>query len=116
MKAGLSLSRVIGRGVRVSLSRQQQQRWISASQLTVDKRVNDKRFDSCPAKEDLVFGTTLSDHMLMVEWDTKTEWGPPKIVPYQDLSISPAASCLHYGKWDSKKLHSLSAEPVTHMG
>lgn len=44
-----------------------------------------------------MFGTTMADHMLMVEWTTKDGWGVPRIVPYQNLSISPAASCLHYG-------------------
>jgi hypothetical protein len=40
---------------------------------------------------------TFSDHMLTIEWTTEGKWGKPKIVPYQDLKISPAASCLHYG-------------------
>ena len=39
----------------------------------------------------------MSDHMLMVEWTTQDGWAAPKIVPYQNLSLSPAASCLHYG-------------------
>lgn len=75
----------------------QQRRWISSAQLQIEKSTDDARFNSRPAKEDLVFGTTLSDHMLMTEWDTKNKWGAPKIVPYRNLSISPAASCLHYG-------------------
>lgn len=50
-------------------------RWISASQLTIEKVVGSERFDSRPAKEDLVFGTTLSDHMLQVEWDSQNAWG-----------------------------------------
>jgi branched-chain amino acid aminotransferase len=36
--------------------------------------------------------------MLVVNWDAKNHWGAPKIVPYADLKVSPAASCLHYGK------------------
>jgi hypothetical protein len=39
----------------------------------------------------------MSDHMLTIEWTTEGKWGKPKIIPYQDLKISPAASCLHYG-------------------
>ena len=77
--------------------RQLQQRWISASQLTIERRADDTRFDNRPAKEDLVFGTTMSDHMLTIEWDKENKWSAPKIIPYQDLKISPAASCLHYG-------------------
>jgi branched-chain amino acid aminotransferase len=54
-------------------------------------------FEKRPNKHDLVFGTTLSDYMLMVEWNREEKWLAPQIVPYQDLQISPAASCLHYG-------------------
>ncbi len=39
----------------------------------------------------------MSDHMLTIEWNKVEGWASPKIVPYQNLSISPAASCLHYG-------------------
>eukprot|EP00555_Chaetoceros_dichaeta_P012087 CAMPEP_0198256992 /NCGR_PEP_ID=MMETSP1447-20131203/6775_1 /TAXON_ID=420782 /ORGANISM="Chaetoceros dichaeta, Strain CCMP1751" /LENGTH=334 /DNA_ID=CAMNT_0043943775 /DNA_START=103 /DNA_END=1107 /DNA_ORIENTATION=- len=39
----------------------------------------------------------MSDHMLIVEWDEQNKWGAPKIVPYQNLQISPVASCLNYG-------------------
>lgn len=35
--------------------------------------------------------------MLTIEWNKQVGWESPKIVPYQNLSISPAASCLHYG-------------------
>jgi branched-chain amino acid aminotransferase len=63
----------------------------------VERTADLARFEGRPAKEDLVFGRTFSDHMLAVEWNVEQQWGDPKIVPYQNLSISPAASCLHYG-------------------
>lgn len=72
-------------------------RWISSSQLTIELQTDSTAFDSRPAKEDLTFGTTFSDHMLMVEWNQETTWGPPRIAPFQDLSLSPAATSLHYG-------------------
>eukprot|EP00527_Entomoneis_sp_CCMP2396_P000637 CAMPEP_0198152744 /NCGR_PEP_ID=MMETSP1443-20131203/61147_1 /TAXON_ID=186043 /ORGANISM="Entomoneis sp., Strain CCMP2396" /LENGTH=387 /DNA_ID=CAMNT_0043818859 /DNA_START=27 /DNA_END=1190 /DNA_ORIENTATION=- len=72
-------------------------RWISFSQLTIEQQMETSAFDSRPPKEDLLFGTTFSDHMLMVEWDQKRNWSAPRIVPYQDLKICPASSCLHYG-------------------
>eukprot|EP00586_Coscinodiscus_wailesii_P011871 CAMPEP_0172518740 /NCGR_PEP_ID=MMETSP1066-20121228/290996_1 /TAXON_ID=671091 /ORGANISM="Coscinodiscus wailesii, Strain CCMP2513" /LENGTH=349 /DNA_ID=CAMNT_0013301183 /DNA_START=237 /DNA_END=1286 /DNA_ORIENTATION=- len=51
-----------------------------------------------PKKEDLKFGLTMSDHMLTIKWsEAKGGWHAPEIVPYQNLSISPAASSLHYG-------------------
>jgi hypothetical protein len=75
-----------------------QMRAITSSQLTVEKTTDKTKFEHRPKKEDLVFGTTLSDHMLMVEWEKEKGWAAPRIVPYQNLSISPAASSLHYGR------------------
>lgn len=66
--------------------------------MTVELKKDKSQFENRPKKENLVFGTTLSDHMLMVPWEEETGWGPPRIVPYQNLQISPAASCLHYGE------------------
>jgi hypothetical protein len=74
-------------------------RSIASSQLTVEKTTDNSRFETCPVKEKLQFGQTFADHMLMVEWEiSKGGWQAPRIVPYQDLKISPAASSLHYGK------------------
>lgn len=89
-------SRPLRNGI-VGISERRNQRWISSSQLTVELTKDTSRFDSRPAKEDLVFGTTMSDHMLMIEWETTNGWGAPRIVPYQNLSLSPAATSLHYG-------------------
>ena len=72
-------------------------RWISSEQLTIEKTGDHSRFDERPAKEDLVFGTTLSDHMLMIDWNADNQWSAPRIVPYQPIQLSPAASSLHYG-------------------
>jgi hypothetical protein len=35
--------------------------------------------------------------MLEIDWDAEKGWSVPKITPYHFLSISPAASSLHYG-------------------
>eukprot|EP01040_Poterioochromonas_malhamensis_P018127 gene18127-21078_t len=48
-------------------------------------------------KEELQFGKTFTDHMLEVDWHEKKGWGKPRIVPYGNLNISPAATGLHYG-------------------
>ena len=45
----------------------------------------------------LPFGTKFSDHMLEVDWDIKTGFGAPRIVPYHALAIDPSSPCLHYG-------------------
>lgn len=73
-------------------------RHISSSRLTIERTTDATRFENQPPKEELTFGTTFSDHMLMIDWDITNHWGAPRIVPYQDLKLSPAASALHYGK------------------
>ncbi len=84
-------------------------RAISSSKLTIEKTTDAVRFENKPKKEELQFGQTISDHMLIIEWDKDNQWSAPKIVPYQDLKISPAASCLNYGTiiWDLSSLFSL---------
>ncbi|XP_038170263.1 branched-chain-amino-acid aminotransferase, mitochondrial isoform X2 [Arvicola amphibius] len=44
----------------------------------------------------LLFGKTFTDHMLMVEWTKKTGWSRPRIQPFQNLTLHPACSALHY--------------------
>lgn len=46
--------------------------------------------------KDLKFGAEFSDHMLLCNWTKDKGWDVPKIVPYGDLSLSPALSALHY--------------------
>ncbi|MFC5272228.1 branched-chain amino acid aminotransferase [Adhaeribacter terreus] len=43
------------------------------------------------------FGKIFADHMLMVDF-VDGEWQTPQILPYGDLSLSPATSALHYGQ------------------
>ncbi|XP_070306659.1 branched-chain-amino-acid aminotransferase, mitochondrial isoform X1 [Odocoileus virginianus] len=44
----------------------------------------------------LLFGNTFTDHMLMVEWNQEKGWGQPRIQPFQNLTLHPACSALHY--------------------
>ena len=44
-----------------------------------------------------MFGKSFSDHMLTVDWNIKEGWGQPKIIPYGDIPLSPASTCLQYG-------------------
>lgn len=80
-------------------------RQISSSKLTIERSTDSERFNNRPKNEDLLFGETMSDHMLMVEWDEQNKWGAPKIVPYQNLQISPVASCLNYGEVVMARIH-----------
>eukprot|EP00501_MAST-03F_sp_TOSAG23-6_P000546 GSMAST32.ASY1.ANO1.567.1 assembled CDS len=50
-----------------------------------------------PKNETLQFGKVFTDHMLEVEWNAENGWHTPRIKPYGDMAISPAASALHYG-------------------
>ena len=43
-----------------------------------------------------MFGATSSDHMLEIDWTAKGGWSAPTITPYHNLSLDPAAACLHY--------------------
>ena len=52
-----------------------------------------------PADETkLGFGHIFTDHMFIMNYDTGEGWHDARIVPYQNLSLSPAAMCLHYGQ------------------
>ncbi|MBN3315084.1 BCAT1 protein, partial [Atractosteus spatula] len=49
-----------------------------------------------PDPASLVFGKQFSDHMLTVEWSAQGGWEAPHIKPFQNLSLHPATSALHY--------------------
>jgi branched-chain amino acid aminotransferase len=54
-------------------------------------RIHEVKWDA------LVFGRTFTDHFLIAECVNGT-WQSPRILPYQNLSLSPAISSLHYGQ------------------
>lgn len=74
-------------------------------QLEMTREPHKKPDDSEP----LVFGKTFTDHMLMVEWDEKQGWGRPRIQPFQNLTLHPACSALHYSQQVARRLPSVSA-------
>jgi len=47
--------------------------------------------------DNLPFGKTFSDHMLTADY-ADGEWKNFEIVPYGDISLSPAISSIHYGQ------------------
>lgn len=52
-----------------------------------------------PADETkLGFGHIFTDHMFIMNYDTGLGWHDARIVPFSDISLSPAAMCLHYGQ------------------
>ncbi len=47
--------------------------------------------------ENLSFGETFTDHMFICDF-LDGNWVDPKIIPYQNISIDPSTSALHYGQ------------------
>ncbi len=52
-----------------------------------------KEFD----QNNIQFGRLYSDHMLVAHYENG-EWGNPEIMPYGNLSLSPATTFMHYGQ------------------
>ena len=46
----------------------------------------------------LGFGRIFTDHMFIMDYTRGKGWHDPRIVPYQDLVLSPAAMVFHYGQ------------------
>ena len=65
------------------------------NQITVEKspttKINEVDFDN------LSFGSVYTDHMLVADYKNGS-WNTPKIVPYQPLTLDPAAKIFHYGQ------------------
>ncbi|XP_061555752.1 branched-chain-amino-acid aminotransferase, mitochondrial [Phycodurus eques] len=58
-----------------------------------------ERNPKCAPKPDpssLVFGKQFSDHMLTARWSADGGWEAPRIQPFQNISLHPASSALHY--------------------
>ena len=46
----------------------------------------------------LGFGRVFTDHMFTMTYHSSRGWYDPAVRPYEDLSLDPAAMCLHYGQ------------------
>lgn len=62
--------------------------------IKVTKTTNPKAKPEGP----LDFGRLFTDHMFVMDYTEGKGWHDPRIVPYQDLVISPAAMVFHYGQ------------------
>ena len=49
-----------------------------------------------PEASKLGFGSVFSDHMFVMDYNSKDGWHDARIIPYGPLSLSPAASVFHY--------------------
>lgn len=69
----------------------------SASQSTIDiKRAGTTKINSVDF-ENLSFGDTFTDHMLVCDYSHGV-WGTPVIEPYAPFLIDPSAKVFHYGQ------------------
>ncbi|OBZ74916.1 Branched-chain-amino-acid aminotransferase, mitochondrial [Grifola frondosa] len=55
-----------------------------------------KTLKPIPPSEELRFGQTVTDHMLIATFDPVNGWSAPEIKPYGPLSLDPASSCFQY--------------------
>lgn len=51
-----------------------------------------------PATNQLGFGQFFTDHMFVLDYIEGKGWHDPRIIPYQSISIDPAAKVFHYGQ------------------
>ncbi|MBR2715757.1 MAG: branched-chain amino acid aminotransferase [Ruminococcus sp.] len=49
-----------------------------------------------PDESALGFGKIFTDHMFMMDYNKETGWTNARIVPFENLSIHPASTVLHY--------------------
>ena len=50
-----------------------------------------------PPSDQLGFGTVFTDHMILMDYSADKGWHDARVVPYGPITMSPAASVLHYG-------------------
>ncbi|ANS74703.1 branched chain amino acid aminotransferase [Paenibacillus yonginensis] len=51
-----------------------------------------------PAANELGFGKYFTDHMFILDYEEGKGWHNARIVPYQPISLDPAAKVFHYGQ------------------
>jgi branched-chain amino acid aminotransferase len=52
-----------------------------------------------PAQDNpLRFGTIFTDHMFVMDYETKKGWHDAQIIPYQPIRLDPSAMVFHYGQ------------------
>jgi len=51
-----------------------------------------------PQSDQLEFGKTFTDHMFVMDYTEGLGWHDERIIPYQPISLDPAAMVFHYGQ------------------
>lgn len=80
-------------------------------ELTIERAT---KLQTKPNWSDLTFGTTFTDHMFVMDYEVGKGWYDARIMPYQDLPLSPAAVVLHYGQtvFEGLKAYKDDAEEI----
>lgn len=65
-------------------------------EIKIEKTTTPKKKPTDESK--LGFGHVFTDHMFIMNYDAGQGWHDARIVPYGEISLSPAAMCLHYGQ------------------
>ncbi|KAF9873246.1 hypothetical protein CkaCkLH20_09409 [Colletotrichum karsti] len=68
---------------------------LNASNLEINLSQTLKRVPE-PGTPELWAQNICSDHMVTARWTEEHGWETPRIQPFGNISLSPAASCLHY--------------------
>ncbi|WP_332628992.1 branched-chain amino acid aminotransferase [Halalkalibacter flavus] len=51
-----------------------------------------------PNADKIAFGKHFSDHMFVMDYQADKGWFDPRIVPYEPITLDPAAMIFHYGQ------------------
>ncbi|MBU9721480.1 MULTISPECIES: branched-chain amino acid aminotransferase [Bacillaceae] len=63
--------------------------------ITIVKTTNGK---AKPSENALGFGKYFTDHMFVLDYDIDNGWHSPRVVPYEPITLDPAAMVFHYGQ------------------
>ncbi len=61
------------------------------------KTVESKEKVILPPESELGFGKYFTSHMFIMEYEEGRGWENPRIVPFENISLHPASTVLHYG-------------------
>ncbi len=67
--------------------------------MEIEKLLKDKgNLKPLPDENNLGFGIHFTDHMFKMDYSEDQGWHGPRIMPYGDFHLDPAAVVLHYGQ------------------
>lgn len=67
------------------------------SNLNIQITLSEKKKDKVPTDQ-LVFGTTFTDHMFIADYIEGKGWHNHRVVPYAPITLEPSATIFHYGQ------------------